>query len=185
MVVSAPFLDIDTPFQQCIMRTYIESPTNWTCGELRHGSARRRTQLGRSRADTIRIGLSGAPKRRISTEPDLQQAGAGQTKSKWDGEEHAAEPHGAGPSWAGAGRTESESERSPQTLRISTEPVLQGLGRSRADQVRGRTEPDSDGADLQALRISTEPDLHQAGAGQTEAAAAAAAATAAAASSSS
>jgi hypothetical protein len=180
------------------MRTYIESPTNWTCGELRQGSARRRTHLGRSRADTVRIGLSGAPKRWISTEPDLQQAGAGQIKSKWDGAEHAAEPHGAGPSWAGAERTESESERSPQTLRINTEPVLQGLGRSRADQlevrwrtepdsdgVRWRTEPDSDGADLQALRISTEPDLHQAGAGQTEAAAAAAAATAAAASSSS
>ena len=45
--------------------------------------------------------------------------------------------------------------------------VLQGLGQSRADKVRGRTEPDSDGADLQALRISTELDLHQAGAGQT------------------
>jgi hypothetical protein len=117
---------------------------------------------------------------------------------------HATEPHGAGPSCAGAGRTESESERSPQTLRISTESVLQGLGRSRADQVRvwlghtpNCTEPAPGGPEPggpsptqslrrsgpQALRISAEPDLHKAGAGQTEAAAAAAAATAVAASS--
>ena len=106
MVVSASCLTIDTPVQQCIMRTY-GSLTNWTYGEILYGSARSRTQFGWSRVDSVRIGLSGAPKLRISTEPDLHQAGAGRTKSKWDGTEHAAEQHGAGPSWAGAGRTES------------------------------------------------------------------------------
>jgi hypothetical protein len=69
----------------------------------------------------------------IITEPDLHSfSGAGQTESMLDGVGHAAEPYGAGPCWAGAGRTEPKSERCLQALQINTEPDSQRLGRSRA-----------------------------------------------------
>ena len=73
---------------------------------------------------------------RTSTEPDLQQLGrvlvdralvgrsgtrCGIARSRTIG----SEPGGPSPSW---------TERSPETLHISTEPDLQRLGRSRADR---------------------------------------------------
>jgi hypothetical protein len=123
------------------------SPTNWTCGELRHGSARRRTQLGRSRADTGRNERSSQVAHQHGTGPTAGWSRADQVQV------------GRGGTRCGNARGRTQLGRSrANRVRVGAEPT------NAADQhgtgpIRARPEPGrpSAGADRARLRRSGPP----------------------------